>query len=246
MKIKHALILSLFITLLIANSFYFHNLIKNENRKTVLVTRIIDGDTIVVDNETNLRLLNINTPEKGTKGSEEAKQFISKFLNKQVDIEEKGYDKYSRVLARVYTPDYLNLKIIEEGFATNFLVDDSEVSIFAEAEKNAIENEKGIWKRSPYFDCIESKIFPEKEFIILKNKCQKINIKNWTITDESRKKYKFKDIYLSTMILHSKKGEDNSTDVYWQSKDSIWNDNRDTLYIYDSQRRIVHYEAYGY
>ena len=58
-----------------------------EDSETGIVERVIDGDTIVLDNEEHVRLLGINTPEKNEKYYPEAKDFLEKeVLNKTVKI----------------------------------------------------------------------------------------------------------------------------------------------------------------
>ena len=68
----------------------------------------------------------------------------------------------------------------------------------------------------------------------------------WSLKDESRKEYKF-NIFLSSAIsLHSRLGHDNTTDLYWNSKSDVWNNDRDTLYLFDSENRIALAKEYGY
>ena len=81
------------------------------------VSRVIDGDTI----ETNLgtvRLLGINTPEKGKPGYETAKQFLEQIENKTVELlrDSEDVDKYNRLLRYVhYQGSFVNLEILENG-----------------------------------------------------------------------------------------------------------------------------------
>jgi hypothetical protein len=49
-----------------------------------------------------------------------------------------GLDKYKRTLARIYSSEYVPLDIVRRGFASTFLVDDSELDEFLKAELNAI------------------------------------------------------------------------------------------------------------
>jgi len=48
------------------------------------------------------------------------------------------------------------------------------------------------------------------------------------------------------IALHSGSGIDNSTDLFWNLNSAVWNNDRDSLYLFDSDGRIVHYETYGY
>jgi len=250
MNKKHALLLSLLITaLLIFSSYFVSYAVKDINSNTIrekaIISRVIDGDTLVLDNNKTIRLVNINSPEKNLPISNLATDFLKSFENRSIEIEIIGVDKYNRYLARVYTPDYINLKIVELGFASKFLVQESELNEFAKAEENAIKNNRGIWKYSPYKGCFETSIDRYNEIIIIRNKCP-INMTGFTLKDESRKIYPFNAISFSKINLHSSIGEDNSTDIFWNSKTDIWNDDRDTLYLFDKDGGIAHHEAYGY
>jgi hypothetical protein len=172
--------------------------------------------------------------------------YLKQFLNSSVEIEITGMDKYNRILARVYTPDYLNLKLVKLGLASKFLVDESETKIFYKAEISAIESELGICKKSPYFTCFQSYIEPEKETVTLTNNCNNINISLLTIKDESRKDHSFNFTGIKTIIIHTNEGSNNKTDIFWNSKTNIWNNDRDTLYLFDKEGRLVHYQSYGY
>ena len=243
MKQKQALVLSALITLLIAFNIYFFS---NPYKQEVIISRVIDGDTFVTESGETIRLLNINTPESSRLGYEEAKIFLKQFENKTVLLEPLETDKYSRTLARVYTPEYLNLRIVEKGLATKFLVNKNELSKFSKAEEKAIKNEQGIWKKSPYFNCINSQINKEDEFIILKNSCNEINIDSWILRDESRKEYTFNNIILGEIRLNTFQGIDNKREVFWGLSQNAWNNDRDTLYLFDKDWNLVHYESYGY
>jgi micrococcal nuclease len=71
-------------------------------------------------------------------------------------------------------------------------------------------------------------------------------VNGWTIKDESRKTYTFGNRSLGEIKINSLPGTDNSTDIYWNSEINIWNNDRDSLYLFDSEGNIVHYESYGY
>ena len=85
---------------------------------------IIDGDTFQTANGETIRLLCVDTPELGTKGSEEAKAYLSALiLGKDIAIETAGAgaDKYNRTLAWVYSSDksiLVNKEIVDSGFGS--------------------------------------------------------------------------------------------------------------------------------
>jgi endonuclease YncB( thermonuclease family) len=243
MKSKYAFLISLLITLLIIFNFYFFK--SAEKTSTTLIERVIDGDTLETSSGI-IRLVNINTPEKNEIGYQEAKDYLVPLLNKTVEIEVLGTDKYKRTLAKIFTPDYVNLEIVKLGLGKTFLVQEDELKLFKEAEEHAIQNSLGLWQKSESYGCFTSQVNFKNEIVHLENSCPNINVKDWIMSDESRKRYKFSDVLLGRINIHTFQGEDNSTDFYWNLKQDVWNNDRDTLYLVDSEGKIVHYNSYGY
>jgi micrococcal nuclease len=94
-----------------------------------LVMRVIDGDTIVMQDGWKVRLLCIDTPELGKAGSDEAKEFLEGLvLGKEVRLEKdiSETDKYGRLLRYVYVNDsngeevFVNKEIVENGYGEVF------------------------------------------------------------------------------------------------------------------------------
>lgn len=128
--------------------------------ETVKCTRVIDGDTIVVDYYGKLekvRLIGVDTPETVHPNKpveyfgKEASNFTRSLVaGKQVTLkfDWQRRDKYNRLLAYVYLDDgtLLNKKIIDEGYGhayTRFpfkYIDD-----FRAAEREARKTGKGLW-----------------------------------------------------------------------------------------------------
>ena len=72
MKKIQALILAAIFTILIALNVFF---LSANQRQPVIIKEVIDGDTFKTTENENIRLININTPEKNEYGYEEAKIF---------------------------------------------------------------------------------------------------------------------------------------------------------------------------
>src|SRR3989344_5625054 len=225
---RYAFALAFFIVaVFVLNFFSFKAFsISEQERETAQIARVIDGDTLKLSDGRTVRLLNINSPEKGTRGANLSAEFLRSFENKTIELEITGTDKYKRNLARIYTPNYINLEIVEKGLASKFLVQESELKKFSKAEESAIKNSLGIWEKSGYSGCFGTFI-------------DKIN-------EESRKIYTFKNLTIGMITLHSGSGSDNSTDIFWNSRGDIWNNDRDSSYLFDSGGGIAQYESYGY
>ena len=119
-------------------------------RETIFVERVIDGDTLVDSNGTVYRLLGIDTPERGEEYYQEAKDFLSLFEGKDVEILRDWEDlgKYKRKLRYIFYEDRLiNVEIIEQGFGKAFIIEDLKYKDkILKAEKFAKENCVGIWE----------------------------------------------------------------------------------------------------
>lgn len=76
-----------------------------------VVDRVIDGDTLVLDDGRKVRLLQINAPEKGQCGYERAAEYLERTVNVVVKLEDDpefgDTDKYGRLLRYVHMGDVL-------------------------------------------------------------------------------------------------------------------------------------------
>lgn len=121
------------------------------------VVRVVDGDTIVLENNFRVRYIGINTPETkhpkkgveyfGREASEFNKDLV---LNKEVILEYdiQRFDKYGRILAYVYVGDvFINAKLVREGYAQVFTVPPNVkyADLFLELQGEARAKKKGLW-----------------------------------------------------------------------------------------------------
>jgi micrococcal nuclease len=123
-----------------------------------LVTRIVDGDTIVVSGIGTVRLIGVDTPEtvhprKPVEqfGAEASAFTRSIALNQSVRLELEGpsKDKYGRTLAYVYLADgrMLNAELIQQGFAHAYTVYPfSRMEAFRAHEREARDHARGLWR----------------------------------------------------------------------------------------------------
>lgn len=248
---KYSLIIAILITGLLASSlFIISSISKNaDKRSSITVARVIDGDTIETSDGRTLRLLNINSPEKNSPPHILSKNYLSSFVNKSLEMEISGSDKYHRLLVRLYSPEYINKDLVENGLVSKFLVSGSELKSFAQAEEKAISEGKGIWSHSSYYGCFSTQINKNEEFVVIENQCPTINMNHWMLKDESRKTYIFRNITIEksmSLTLFTSEGKDDGKDIFWNSNTNIWNNDRDTLYLFDNQGKIAHHETYGY
>lgn len=119
-----------------------------------IITRVLDGDTIELKGGDKLRLLSIDTPEKGEPLYNEATQFLSDIaLGNAAHIEYANLrrDKYGRLLGYLYIDTiFVNKVILENGLGYLYLFKDTdmnrpETEILFKAQRQAMENNAGLW-----------------------------------------------------------------------------------------------------
>lgn len=127
----------------------------SSNREEVLVTKVIDGDTIVIEGGEIVRYIGIDTPEvsQGEECfSEEATDrnkdlILGKLVRLEKDVSER--DRYQRLLKYVWAEAiFVNEYLVRQGYATavTYPPDVKYSALFREAEKEARENKRGLWK----------------------------------------------------------------------------------------------------
>jgi endonuclease YncB( thermonuclease family) len=113
------------------------------------VTKVIDGDTIVVEGGYHVRLLGIDSDEKGYPCYDPAKKVLEELiLGKMVRLEKDRteVDKYGRCLRYAFKEgENVNLKMVKEGFAVArfYYPDVKYKEEIALAEKFAKEKKQG-------------------------------------------------------------------------------------------------------
>lgn len=101
-----------------------------------LCYKVVDGDTIDVEGVGRIRLVGVNTPERGEPGYQTATDYVkSMVLGKKVylDIDDaKNHDKYGRTLAVVYIDDKnLNQELLRGGYAEVMYIPPSEFNPYS-------------------------------------------------------------------------------------------------------------------
>ncbi len=136
-----------------------------------LVSRVVDGDTLVLENNERVRLIGIDTPEihESNKLDRDVQRFgqdaatikrlgqrAYEFTRKLVEgkrvrleFDVERLDRYKRLLAYVYLEDgtFVNAAIVEQGYASlltyppNVRYADLFLKLYAQAR----QNQRGLW-----------------------------------------------------------------------------------------------------
>lgn len=132
------------------------------------VQRVVDGDTVELSSGEKVRLIGVDTPETvkpnhpvepyGKEASDFSKQLLTgQKVTLKFDVE--PYDKYKRLLAYMYLQDgtFVNEKLIRDGYARIMTIPPNvaHADLFLEAEREARENNKGLWGKSAQAPALE-------------------------------------------------------------------------------------------
>ena len=113
------------------------------------VISIADGDTVTIVNnnqQTKIRLAEIDTPEKNQPYGKKSKQALSDFIfNKEVQVEVVTIDRYGRTVGKIFLDNQnINREMVKAGHAWVYVKYAKDKTLFA-LEKNAKENQLGLW-----------------------------------------------------------------------------------------------------
>ncbi len=128
-----------------------NDIFKESEFEYALVTKVIDGDTIELEDGRRIRYLGIDTPEAD-------EYFGDKATNKNIDIVEgkivelqrgkRDKDEYGRLLRYVYVDGiFVNAELVAQGYATAYIFDADErySQVIVQLEQYAKLQDKGIW-----------------------------------------------------------------------------------------------------
>jgi len=109
---------------------------------------VIDGDTFVLNNGDIIRLLGIDTPEKGDRHYDKAAYELQRRLvGRELTFEGDTEDKYGRKLREVFAEGrHVNVELVREGWARTFMHENSKYgALLDQAQEEARTDGKGIW-----------------------------------------------------------------------------------------------------
>lgn len=130
------------------------NLPELENKAEKLVTKVIDGDTFVIEGGYSVRILGIDAEERGYPCYQPAKKFLESWiLGKKVRLEKgnKDKDQWCRYLRYPFVDgENIGLALVKKGLAIAYFSQQpgKYQKEIIKAEKKAIENKVGCkWGR---------------------------------------------------------------------------------------------------
>lgn len=199
-KKKDLLILTLLLIIFLAVNYPFldsklERALLGQETQTVFISRVIDGDTVASNNlNQSIRLLGINSPERGEPYYEEAKAFLEALiLNRSVTLEFTGQrtDKYQRTLAYIISNNQnINIQLVEQGLANPYQYSgkDKYSNQIQAAWQTCLQNQINLCTPSTH-DCANCIALSQNK---ITNSCPfACNLAGWTIKGEGRDKITF-------------------------------------------------------
>lgn len=228
------------------------------------VVRVVDGDTVELEDGHKVRYVGINTPEEGQSFYGEAKEANRQLVEgKQVllEFDVTPYDMYGRWLAYLFVEGrFVNYELLRRGFANVYTVPPNVKydGLFRQAEGQAREEEAGLWASVEVgvkITHIEADApgndndNPNGEWIEITNQgTSPVDLTGYTLKDEANHIYTFGPFRLvagARVRLRSGQGQDSEEELYWGFVgQSVWNNGGDTAYLRDPQGNLVDVYAY--
>jgi len=166
-------------------------------------------------------------------------------------------DGLGRLLRYVYVDElFVNAELMRLGYAKaspqspNLKYSD----LFSQLEAEAKEAGRGLWgecfppivvnRACSQFDAPgNDNQNRNEEYVCFTNQsAEAVNMTDWQVRDEAEHEYIFPAFTLNpgaSVRLRTGCGEASATDLYWCSPRAVWNNDGDTVYLFDSQGQEV-------
>ncbi len=239
--------------------------------ETARVTKVFDGDTILLEDGRKVRYLGVNAPEyqeplyrKAKRRNEE--MVLHKLIRLEYDQERE--DRYGRLLAWVHVGnDVVNIRLVREGLAHAFIIppNGSRSRELLQAQREAQQSRVGMWRHIRGFLKVTTVRTGRRdtgddgeatgEYVRLANvSLQPVSLRGYRLSSESGRRYMFPDFAIEpghTVLVVTGLGQDGSDGrgqlrVYWHSPPPVWDEREDTAYVEDAAGHLVdvfHYKG---
>ena len=229
------------------------------------ILNVLDGDSLLVAIEgadVEVRLLGINTPERGECFYAESKARTTELAADRVGLVGEDTDRFGRVLRYAYAGDgtLLNQQLVAEGFALALTNDHPLLIEFKAAEAMAWERHFGRWQTDACglpddgFVSISSlqedapgndSENPNGEFADIENDGDvDVDLTGWVLRDESSShRFVFSDGFRlepgNRVRVFSGCGDPSQSEQFFCDGSPVWSNGGDTAYLLDSSGNVA-------
>ena len=228
------------------------------------IASVYDGDTVTTDQGEKIRIIGINTPEKGELLDPEATALMEEMvLGQRVTLHvcATPRDRYGRTLARLEAPNGADpaAALLEAGLARAYFLGDCGADIkdqYQRLEQRAQAAGVGIWEglavSADHLNGLwlqeahanqESRDALNTEYIVLKNSgAENLFLGGLVLSDEQNHRYDFPEITMkasATLTIFTGEGETTNTEWHLGLSGPIWNNSGDMVQIFSSTGELL-------
>jgi endonuclease YncB( thermonuclease family) len=219
------------------------------------VKRVLDGDTILLEDGRRVRYLGINTPESGEPYSRRARELNAGLVRGRavrLELDQEITDTYNRLLAYVYVgPEMANARLLQEGLAHAFFIGTARRhnDLFLRLQGEAKAQRLGLWSgRSRPRDLKITSVHlsdpsaSESQDAYVRIAClsnARINLAGYTLENGAGRSYRFPGLLLEpgyTVIVKHAEGTDGldrngQLVAHWTAAPVPWQSPEGTAYL---------------
>jgi endonuclease YncB( thermonuclease family) len=213
--------------------------------------RVIDGDTIQLEDGQKVRYAGINAPEDGQRYFQESTQANNDLVGgKDVTLEfgRRQREKYERLLAYVFVGEtFVQGELVRRGLAivTRTQPLPRYRSVLQGYQEEARTAGRGIWAKGEHRGQLvvkevhpreAGKKDPNDEYVVFANVSQMpLDLTGWSVTDESSQPpYIVPHFVLDVgraFTLFTGSGKMTTDSLYWGRRKVVWNRGGDTVIV---------------
>ncbi len=170
---------------------------------------------------------------------------------------------YGRLLAYVFVDETnVNYRLVEDGYARVYDTEFSQAPRFYEAEQEAKEGTRGVWRCADggfsetssgtalTVEAVHADAAGNDhenlndEYVVLQNTGEtELDMGGWTIRDAAGNAYVVPETFElppdASLTLYTGSGTDSGTELYWGTDSAVWNNGGDRLVVRDENGTTV-------
>jgi micrococcal nuclease len=222
------------------------------------VARVIDGDTVLLEDGRKVRYAGVNAPEQGDPGYQESMHANNLLVGgKEVRLEfgRRRTEKYERLLAYVYVERTLvQAELVMQGWA--FVTRAQSLPRYREVlqkyQEEAKAGGRGIWTKGEHRGKLvvvqahprdSARSSSNDEYIVFKNVgAAPLLLTGWSVSDEMNQSYLVPQFTVGpgkTFSLYTGPGKNTNEALYWGRRKTVWNKGGDTVIVRDASGFLV-------